>query len=118
MLKQPNQNPEQPESLQPRRNQRNTQSLLLLSPPPVELQLLAQMCPCHVEFVWQCLVRLNATKDYQAAFEALLPAPQDRMEHRRQIAQFEPALVEPLTEPGALGYRSPNYYAKGLKRAP
>lgn len=52
-------------------------------PTPVELQSLAQMCPCHVEFVWQCLVRLNATKDYQAAFEALLPAPQDRMEHRR-----------------------------------
>jgi hypothetical protein len=40
------------------------------------------------------------------------------MEHRRQIAQFEPALVEPLTGLGALGYRSPNDYAKGLKRTP
>jgi hypothetical protein len=36
------------------------------------------------------------------------------MEHRRQIA--EPALVEPLTDLGALGYRSPNDYAKGLTR--
>jgi DNA-binding transcriptional LysR family regulator len=25
---------------------------------------------------------------------------------------------EPLTDPGALGYRSPNDYAKGLKRTP
>lgn len=35
-------------------------------PAPVELspleQLLAQMGPRHVEFVWQCLVRLNATR--------------------------------------------------------
>nr|WP_314642729.1 hypothetical protein [uncultured Pseudomonas sp.] len=122
MLKQPNQSPVEPESLQPPEKPAKHPVTAASEPTPVELspleQLLAQMGPRHVEFVWQGLVRLNAIKAYQAAFEVLLPVPQDRMEHRRQIAQFEPALVEPLTDLGALGYRSPNDYAKGLKRTP